>query len=175
MARQEAKPQGPREAGPAARGRRGRAGGGAARRLGVRGSGPAPVARAAASQDAPPPPLPPLLLGLVLLAALSEHCLADTGKHLAAALRPWRFLEERGRPARRGRHLTGWRWMERSLQHRRWDFLRPLLLPRQENCQKSVSREGTVGRGSNKRCILIFFLDKLQVLPSGPGRHASFR
>lgn len=99
MARQEAKPQGPREAGPAARGRRGRAGGGAARRLGVRGSGPAPVARAAASQDAPPPPLPPLLLGLVLLAALSEHCLADTGKHLAAALRPWRFLEERGRPS----------------------------------------------------------------------------
>ncbi|XP_045873123.1 UPF0606 protein KIAA1549L homolog isoform X3 [Meles meles] len=79
MARQEAKPQGPREAGPAARGRRLRAGGGAARRPGVRGSGPAPVARAAASQDAPPPPLPPLLLGLVLLAALSEHCLADTG------------------------------------------------------------------------------------------------
>ncbi|XP_058995244.1 UPF0606 protein KIAA1549L homolog isoform X3 [Mustela lutreola] len=79
MARQEAKPQGPREAGPAARGRRGRAGGGPARRPGVRGSGPAPVARAAASQDAPPPPLPPLLLGLVLLAALSEHCLADTG------------------------------------------------------------------------------------------------
>ncbi|XP_047549028.1 UPF0606 protein KIAA1549L homolog isoform X3 [Lutra lutra] len=81
MARHEAKPQGPREAGSAARGRRGRAGRGAARRPGVRGSGLAPVARAAASQDAPPPPLPPLLLGLVLLAALSEHCLADTGVH----------------------------------------------------------------------------------------------
>nr|XP_035963114.1 UPF0606 protein KIAA1549L homolog isoform X2 [Halichoerus grypus] len=78
MARQEAKPQAPREAGPTARGRRGRAGGGAARGPGVRGSGPAPGPRAAASQDAPPPP-PPLLLGLLLLAALSEHCLADTG------------------------------------------------------------------------------------------------
>ncbi|XP_035578801.1 UPF0606 protein KIAA1549L homolog isoform X2 [Zalophus californianus] len=80
MARQEAKPQAPREAGPTARGRRGRAGGGGARGPGVRGSGLAPGPRAAASQDAPPPPPPPLLLlGLLLLAALSEHCLADTG------------------------------------------------------------------------------------------------
>uniref|UniRef100_A0A8C3YW50 KIAA1549 like n=1 Tax=Catagonus wagneri TaxID=51154 RepID=A0A8C3YW50_9CETA len=79
MARQEAKPQGPREAGPAARGCRGplragglgRAGWGAARCSGVR------CPPAAASQDAPP--LPPLLLGLLLLAALLEHCLADPG------------------------------------------------------------------------------------------------
>ncbi|XP_064348532.1 UPF0606 protein KIAA1549L homolog isoform X2 [Camelus dromedarius] len=84
MARQEAKPQGPREAGPTARGRRGRlrtrglgrAGWGAARCPGVRGP------RAAASQDAASPPLrplPPLLLGLLLLAAFPEHCLADPG------------------------------------------------------------------------------------------------
>lgn len=103
MARQEAKPQGPREDGPEVRGRRGRiracglgrAGGGAARCPGVRGP------RAAGSQDAlplpPPPPL--LLLGLLLLAALPEHCLADPGKHLAAALCPRRFLEERGCPS----------------------------------------------------------------------------
>lgn len=96
MARQEAKPQGPREGGPAALGRRGRlrarglnrAAGRAARFPGVRGS-------CAASQDAPP-----LLLGLLLLAALPEHCLADQGKHLAAALRPRRFLEERDGPSR---------------------------------------------------------------------------
>ncbi|XP_058383166.1 UPF0606 protein KIAA1549L homolog isoform X4 [Diceros bicornis minor] len=69
MAPQQAKPQGPRAAGPAARGRRGRPG---ARGLGLAGvRGP----RVAASQDAPPP----LLLGLLLLAALPEHCLADPG------------------------------------------------------------------------------------------------
>ncbi|XP_054441911.1 UPF0606 protein KIAA1549L homolog [Pteronotus mesoamericanus] len=91
MALQEAKPQGPRETGLAARRRRGRpgtrglggVGGGAACSPGVRGSGPALVPRAAASQEAPlPPPLPPpplLLLGLLLLAALPEHCLADPG------------------------------------------------------------------------------------------------
>lgn len=121
MARQEAKPQGRREAGQAARRRRGRAGRGAAGGRGVRGSGPAPGLRAAASQDAPPPPspppLPPLLLGLLLLAALPEHCLADPGKHLATALPLWRFLEEPGRPS--GPAPDGWWWMERSLQHRR--------------------------------------------------------
>ncbi|XP_054934627.1 UPF0606 protein KIAA1549L homolog [Physeter macrocephalus] len=84
MARQEAKPQGPREDGPEVRGRRGRiracglgrAGGGAARCPGVRGP------RVAGPQDAPalPPPPPLLLLGLLLLAALPEHCLADPGR-----------------------------------------------------------------------------------------------
>lgn len=88
MAPQEAKPQGLGEAGLAAQGRRGWPGArgpGLAGR-GVRRSGPAPGLRAAASQDAPPPP-PPLLLGLLLLAALPEHCLAEQGKHLEAALR----------------------------------------------------------------------------------------
>ncbi|XP_062951819.1 UPF0606 protein KIAA1549L homolog isoform X2 [Cynocephalus volans] len=70
MALQEAKPQRPREAGPAARGL-GRAGGGAARCPGVRGPG------AGASRDAPP--LSPLLVGLLLLAALPEHGRADPG------------------------------------------------------------------------------------------------
>ncbi|XP_066107324.1 UPF0606 protein KIAA1549L homolog isoform X2 [Saccopteryx bilineata] len=87
MARQEAKPQGPRNAGLAARRRGGRPGArglggvreGAACCQGVRGSGPARGPRAAASQEAPPPPLPPLLLGLLLLAALPEHCLAEPG------------------------------------------------------------------------------------------------
>ncbi|XP_022439374.2 UPF0606 protein KIAA1549L homolog isoform X1 [Delphinapterus leucas] len=82
MARQEAKPQGPREDGPEVRGRRGRiracglgrAGGGAARCPGVRGP------RAAGSQDALPLPPPLLLLGLLLLAALPKHCLADPGR-----------------------------------------------------------------------------------------------
>ncbi|KAL1786961.1 UPF0606 protein KIAA1549L-like isoform X3 [Sigmodon hispidus] len=82
MALQEAKPQGPNEAGPAAREPRDRpqerglcrAGGIAARFQGVRISG------ARGSQDAPP--LRPLLLGLLLLAALPGHCLADSGKHL---------------------------------------------------------------------------------------------
>ncbi|KAM8813521.1 UPF0606 protein KIAA1549L homolog isoform 7-T7 [Rhynchonycteris naso] len=88
MARQEAKPQGPRDAGLVARRRGGRPGTrglggvreGAACCLGVRGSGPARGPRAAASQEAPPPlPLPPLLLGLLLLTALPEHCLAEPG------------------------------------------------------------------------------------------------
>ncbi|KAF6103903.1 KIAA1549 like [Phyllostomus discolor] len=92
MALQEAKPQGPRETGLAARRRRGRpgtlglggVGGGAACTLGLRGSGPALALGAAGSQEAPLPllllPLPPLLLlGLLLLAALPEHCLADLG------------------------------------------------------------------------------------------------
>ncbi|KAM9659253.1 UPF0606 protein KIAA1549L homolog isoform 3-T3 [Trichechus inunguis] len=86
MARQEAKPQGPREAGPAAPGRRVRpgahwlvaAGRGAAGCPGVRDPGPARGFRAGASEAAPPP-LPPLLLGLLLLAALPEHCRADPG------------------------------------------------------------------------------------------------
>lgn len=108
MARQEAKPQGPREAGLAAQGRRGRpgtrrlggAGGGAACCPGVKGSGPARDPRAAASQEAPPPPLPPpLLLGLLLLAALPGRCLADPGKHLTAAARSRRFPGEQGRPS----------------------------------------------------------------------------
>ncbi|XP_009184602.2 UPF0606 protein KIAA1549L homolog isoform X4 [Papio anubis] len=80
MAPQEAKPQGSREAGPATRGRGGRpvarglgrAGWGAARCTGVRGPG------AGASHDAPTRP-PTLLLGLLLLAALLEHCQADPG------------------------------------------------------------------------------------------------
>uniref|UniRef100_A0A5F4WA02 KIAA1549 like n=1 Tax=Callithrix jacchus TaxID=9483 RepID=A0A5F4WA02_CALJA len=80
MAPQEAKPQGSREAGPAARGRRGRlvarglgrAGWGAARCTGVKGPG------AGASHDAPPR-LPTLLLGLLLLATLLEHGQADLG------------------------------------------------------------------------------------------------
>ncbi|XP_012307734.2 UPF0606 protein KIAA1549L homolog isoform X1 [Aotus nancymaae] len=80
MAPQEAKPQGSREAGPAARGRGGRlvarglgrAGWGAARCTGVRGPG------AGAYHDAPPR-LPTLLLGLLLLAALLEHGQADLG------------------------------------------------------------------------------------------------
>ncbi|KAM9219723.1 UPF0606 protein KIAA1549L homolog isoform 3-T3 [Dugong dugon] len=86
MARQEAKPQGPREAGPAAPGRRVwpgahwhvAAGGGAAGCPGVRDLGTARGFRAGASEAAPPP-LPPLLLGLLLLAALPEHCRADPG------------------------------------------------------------------------------------------------
>lgn len=107
MARQEAKPQGPREAALAARGHGGRpgarwlggAGGGAACCPGVKSSGPARDPGATVSQEAPPPLLLPLLLGLLLLAALPEHCLANPGKHLAAALRSRRFLEERGRPS----------------------------------------------------------------------------
>ncbi|XP_049746824.1 UPF0606 protein KIAA1549L homolog isoform X2 [Elephas maximus indicus] len=85
MARQEAKPQGPREADPAAPGRRGRpgergffgAGFGAARCPGVRDPGLARASWAGASEAAPP--LPPLLLGLLLLAALPEHCRANPG------------------------------------------------------------------------------------------------
>ncbi|KAM5222420.1 UPF0606 protein KIAA1549L homolog isoform 3-T3 [Hipposideros larvatus] len=87
MARQEAKPQGPREAALAARGHGGRpgarwlggAGGGAACCPGVKSSGPARDPRATVSQEAPPPLLLPLLLGLLLLAALPEHCLANPG------------------------------------------------------------------------------------------------
>ncbi|XP_045681206.1 UPF0606 protein KIAA1549L homolog isoform X1 [Phyllostomus hastatus] len=88
MALQEAKPQGPRETGLAARRRRGRpgtlglggVGGGAACTPGLRGSGPELALRAAGSQEAPLLPPPPLLLlGLLLLAALPEHCLADLG------------------------------------------------------------------------------------------------
>lgn len=97
MARQQAQPRGPRGAGPAARGRGGRPGARGLGRAGVRGP------RAAASRDAPPPP--PLLLGLLLLAALPRRCLADPGKHSAAASRPRGFLEERGRPS--GPHLAG--------------------------------------------------------------------
>ncbi|XP_073900235.1 UPF0606 protein KIAA1549L homolog isoform X6 [Castor canadensis] len=81
MALREAKPLGPREAGSAARGPRGRlrahglgrAGGIAARCPGVRSPG------TRASQDAPPP-LQPLLLVLLLLAALLEHGRADPGR-----------------------------------------------------------------------------------------------
>ncbi|XP_006975950.1 UPF0606 protein KIAA1549L homolog isoform X2 [Peromyscus maniculatus bairdii] len=80
MAPQEAKPQGPSKAGPAAWKPRDRprerglcgAGGIAARFQGVRSSG------ARRSQDAPPL-RPPLLLGLLLLAALPGHCRADSG------------------------------------------------------------------------------------------------
>ncbi|XP_066894129.1 UPF0606 protein KIAA1549L homolog isoform X1 [Kogia breviceps] len=79
MARQEAKPQGPREDGPEVRGRRGRIracglGRAGARCPGVRGP------QVAGPQDAPPLPPPMLLLGLLLLAALPEHCLADPGR-----------------------------------------------------------------------------------------------
>ncbi|XP_005064897.1 UPF0606 protein KIAA1549L homolog isoform X5 [Mesocricetus auratus] len=79
MALQEVKPQGPSDAGPTAREPRDRprerglcrAGGIAALFQGVRSSG------APGSQDAPP--LRPLLLGLLLLAALPGHCWADSG------------------------------------------------------------------------------------------------
>lgn len=97
MALQEAKPQGPSEAGPAAREPRDRprepglcgAGRIAARCQGVRSSG------ASGSEDVLL--LRPLLLGLLLLAALSGYCRADSGKCLAAALRPRRCLEQRNR------------------------------------------------------------------------------
>ncbi|KAM6157676.1 UPF0606 protein KIAA1549L homolog isoform 2-T2 [Rhynchocyon petersi] len=87
MAAQQAKPQGRREAGPAAPGRRGwpgargfvGAGGGAARCPGVRSPGPARGPWAGSSEATPPSPLPWLLLGLLLLAALPEHCRADPG------------------------------------------------------------------------------------------------
>ncbi|XP_076970904.1 UPF0606 protein KIAA1549L homolog [Tamandua tetradactyla] len=110
MARQEEKLQGPRGAGPAARGRRRRpgarglirAGGGPEHRPGVRALGPVWGPGAGASKAAPPPP-PPLLLGLLLLAALAQHCRAEPGKHLAASLRPQRCLEERDRWARAAR------------------------------------------------------------------------
>lgn len=93
MALQEAKPQGPSEAEPAAREPRDRlreqglcgAGGIAARCQGVRSS------EARRSEDVLL--RRPLLLGLLLLAALSGHCWADSGKRLAAALRPRRGLE----------------------------------------------------------------------------------
>uniref|UniRef100_A0A8C2MEG9 RIKEN cDNA D430041D05 gene n=1 Tax=Cricetulus griseus TaxID=10029 RepID=A0A8C2MEG9_CRIGR len=79
MALQEAKPQGPSDAGPTVQEPRDRprecglcgAGGIAARFQGVRSSG------ARGSQDAPP--LRPLLLGLLLLAALPGYCRADSG------------------------------------------------------------------------------------------------
>ncbi|XP_017447671.1 UPF0606 protein KIAA1549L homolog isoform X3 [Rattus norvegicus] len=79
MALQEAKPQGPSKAGPAAREPRDRprepglcgAGGIAARCQGVKSSG------ARGSEDVLP--LRPLLLGLLLLAALSGNCRADSG------------------------------------------------------------------------------------------------
>lgn len=58
--------------------------------------------------------LRPLLLGLLLLAALSGHCRADSGKRLAAALRPRRGLEQLNRV---------W-WVVGSLQHH-WAFLCP--------------------------------------------------
>lgn len=104
MARQEAKPQGPREAGPAARKRRGRpgarglgaAGAGVACCPGVRGSGRARGPRTAGSLDAPPPP--PLLLGLLLLAALPAHCRAHPGKHSAPAARSGGSPRGPGRP-----------------------------------------------------------------------------
>lgn len=114
MALQEAKPQGPSKAGPAAREPRHRprerglcgAGGIAARCQGVRSSG------ARGSEDVLL--LRPLLLGLLLLAALSGHCRADSGKRLAAALRPRRGLEQLNRV---------W-WVVGSLQHH-WAFLCP--------------------------------------------------
>lgn len=92
MALQEAKPQGPSEAEPAAQEPRDRpreqglcgAGGIPARCQGVRSSG------ARGSKDVLL--RRPLLLGLLLLAALSGHCRADSGKRLAAALRPRRRL-----------------------------------------------------------------------------------
>ncbi|XP_055991456.1 UPF0606 protein KIAA1549L homolog [Sorex fumeus] len=89
MARQEAKPPGPRAAGRAAAGRRrrsgqrrlGRAGGKAACSPVVGCSGPARAPRTTASRNAPPPPPPPplLLLGLLLLAALPEPCRTAPG------------------------------------------------------------------------------------------------
>lgn len=178
MARQEAKPQGPREGGPAARGRRGRprahglnrAAGRAARFPGVRGS-------RAASQDAPP-----LLLGLLLLAALPEHCLADPGKHLAAALRPRRFLEERDGPSRPVPDrvaVDGEIFAAPAL-----GFSPPFAAATAGRTVRNLSpgKAGTVGRGSKKKCIRVFLLDKLRILPSGPigtlhlgKRHAVFR
>ncbi|XP_045413719.1 UPF0606 protein KIAA1549L homolog [Lemur catta] len=73
MALQEATPRGPREAGPAARGPRGRLRALGLGRTGVRGPG------VGGSHNASPPPPPPLLLGLLLLAALLEHGRADPG------------------------------------------------------------------------------------------------
>lgn len=168
MARQEAKPQGPREAGPAARKRRGRpgargVGGAAARCPGVRGSGPARGSRAAASQEAPPPPL---LLGLLLLAALPEHCLAHPGKHLAPALRSGRFLQEPGRPsgpAPGAAAAEGEVFAAPAL-----GFSPPFAAATAGELTEMCPPGGTAGRGSKKRCFRIFFLDKLQVLPSGP-------
>lgn len=97
MALQEAKPQGPSEAEPAAQELRDRpreqglcgAGRIAARCQGVRSSG------ARGSKDVLL--RQPLLLGLLLLAALSGHCRADSGKRLAAVLRPRRGLEQLNR------------------------------------------------------------------------------
>lgn len=96
MAPQEANPQGPNEAGPALREPTDRpqeqglcgAGGIAARCQGVRSSG------ARGFKDVLS--LRPLLLGLLLLAALPGHCQADSGKHLAA-LRPRPDLKQLNR------------------------------------------------------------------------------
>ncbi|XP_045434100.1 UPF0606 protein KIAA1549L homolog isoform X2 [Pipistrellus kuhlii] len=75
MARQEAKRRGPRGAGPAARRRGVRSGARGLGAAGVSGPGRARGPRAAASLEAPPP----LLLGLLLLAALPGRCPAHPG------------------------------------------------------------------------------------------------
>lgn len=152
MALQEAKPQGPSEAGPAAREPRDGpreqglcgAGGIAARCQGVKSSG------TRGSEDVLP--LRPLLLGLLLLAALSGHCRADSGKRLAAALRPRRSLEK----------LNGGVVVGGGLFAAPLGFSLPLAIATAGELSEICLWEGIVG-GEERGTFLsfFFFLDKL--------------
>lgn len=155
MALQEVKPQGPSDAGPTAREPRDRprerglcrAGGIAALFQGVRSSG------APGSQDAPP--LRPLLLGLLLLAALPGHCWADSGKHL----RPRQGLEHPNRLVKGG-----------GLFAAPLGFSLRLALATAGELSEICLGKGIVG-GEERGTFLSFFfsfLDKLQMLPDGP-------
>lgn len=156
MAPQEAKPQGPSEAGPAAREPRDRprervlcgAGGIATRFQGVRSSG--------ARRSLEAPPLRPLLLGLLLLAALPGHCRADSGKRLGAAPRPRRGLEQLN-PVEVGGGLFA----------APLGFSLLLAVVTAGELSEICLWEGIVG-GEERGTFLSFFLDKLQMLPDGP-------